>query len=113
VLFLTNDGETSHVTSQTNAEVVEQQVLLYLTLPQTQEDPFDFCSQRSNNFPALSMLARRYLALPSSSVQCERLFSTFNSGDDFNDLRSSLSPESVKMLLFLKKIQICCNRIDN
>lgn len=46
-------------------------------------------------------LAHRILTIPATSVPCERLFST--AGIIVNDLRSSLSPQSVNTLIFMNK----------
>ena len=52
-------------------------------------------------FVQLSRLARRYLALPPTSVVSERVFST--AGDIYDEKRNRLAPERAEMLLFIKK----------
>jgi len=54
-----------------------------------------------NDFPQTSELARRYLAIPATSAQSERLFSA--TGRIVNKLRTRLLPERVESLVFLYK----------
>lgn len=57
--------------------------------------------KRVNDFPQTSELARRYLAIPATSAQSERLFSA--TGRIVNKLRTRLLPERVESLVFLYK----------
>ncbi|CAD6230743.1 GSCOCG00012193001-RA-CDS [Cotesia congregata] len=66
-----------------------------------QQDPLIWWRQEKNKYPRLSLMARRYLGIPSTSSESERLFST--AGDIVSDKRTSLSPDSVSYLLFLNK----------
>ena len=52
-------------------------------------------------FPRLAKLARKYLAIPGTSVPSERVFSA--AGLTVNRLRTRLTPEHVDMLIFLNK----------
>ena len=52
-------------------------------------------------FPNLSILAKRYLCVPASSVSSERVFSL--AGELVNKKRSRLSPSNINMLIFLNK----------
>ena len=52
-------------------------------------------------FPRCAKLARRYLAIPASSVQSERLFSA--TGRLISKTRSRLLPERAECLIFLNK----------
>ena len=54
----------------------------------------------------LSMLARKYLAIPASSTPSERTFSA--AGNLIRDDRVSLSPDVVNVVLFLRS----CYRND-
>lgn len=52
-------------------------------------------------FPRLANLARKYLAIPGTSVPSERVFSA--AGLTVNRLRTRLTPDHVDMLIFLNK----------
>jgi len=99
VSFLTEDDDTDQQPDQPS---IEQQITAYYTQPTTAAtDPLVFWKAAATTCPSLAALARRLLAIPGSSVPCERLFST--AGLIVTDLRARLSPESVAMLLFLNK----------
>ena len=55
----------------------------------------------THRFPQLSILARKYLAPPPTSVASERLFST--AGDIYDEKRNRLAPERAEALMFVKK----------
>ena len=40
-----------------------------------EEDPLDYWRMKSNTYPSLTMMARTYLAVPSTSTPAERAFS--------------------------------------
>jgi hypothetical protein len=52
----------------------------------------------------LSKLARKYMAIPASSVPSEPIFSL--AGNIVNKKRTMLSPENVNLLIFLNKKQL-------
>ena len=52
-------------------------------------------------YPFLSILARKFLCIPATSVPLERIFSA--AGHIVSKLRASLSPENVDALLFLRQ----------
>jgi hypothetical protein len=82
---------------------LEKELSAYLAQPLASgnADPLTFWKMSVVTYPILSAISRRILSIPATSVPCERLFST--AGVVVNDLRSSLSPDSVNMLLFLNK----------
>lgn len=57
--------------------------------------------QREAVYPRVSQLARKYLAIPASSVPSERVFSL--AGNIVSKKRAALSAENVDMFIFLKK----------
>ena len=86
---------------------VEQQITTDLTcytsapMLDSEEDPLVWWKFQSKNYPILSKLAKKYLAVCATSAASERLFST--SGKVVSPLRASLKPEKVEMLVFLSK----------
>uniref|UniRef100_U9UP26 HAT C-terminal dimerisation domain-containing protein n=1 Tax=Rhizophagus irregularis (strain DAOM 181602 / DAOM 197198 / MUCL 43194) TaxID=747089 RepID=U9UP26_RHIID len=74
----------------------------YLSLPLALEientlDWWQICFQ---NFPKLAKLARKYLAIPATSVSSERLFS--NAGNVISVKRINLDIKLAGQMLFLK-----------
>ncbi|XP_044594028.1 E3 SUMO-protein ligase ZBED1-like [Cotesia glomerata] len=94
-------------TRENNLETLRSEILqemvVYLNcgLINPQQDPLIWWRQEKNKYPRLSLMARRYLGVPCTSAESERLFST--AGDIVSDKRTSLSPDSVSYLLFLNK----------
>ena len=63
-------------------------------------DPLGWWRGRQEQYPNLVRLARKFLCVPATSTQAERVFSWM--GFLLNKRRLSLSGESVSMQLFLK-----------
>ena len=68
-----------------------------------EEDSLKWWAERESLFPCLSWVAKKYLAIPASSVPSERIFSL--AGNIVSKKRACLKPENVDMLIFLKKSQ--------
>ena len=83
--------------------VISDEVTNYLSLPLAleTEDPLNWWKIRSQNFPKLAKLARKYLAIPATSVSSERLFS--DAGNLINAKRTNLDTKLVGQMLFLKR----------
>ncbi|KAM3858869.1 E3 SUMO-protein ligase ZBED1-like [Diretmus argenteus] len=64
-------------------------------------DPLAWWKSNECKYPHVAMMARRYLAVSATSVPSERVFST--AGDIVTAMRSTLSPDNVDILIFLKK----------
>ena len=62
------------------------------------EDPLEWWASHSGTLPKLSSLARKYLAIPATSVPCERLFSM--SGNIMNKKRTRLSSSTFGKIVF-------------
>ena len=62
------------------------------------EDPLEWWASRSSTLPKLSSLARTYLAIPATSVPCERLFSA--SGNIMSKKRTRLSSATFSKIVF-------------
>ncbi|XP_053085062.1 E3 SUMO-protein ligase ZBED1 [Pangasianodon hypophthalmus] len=89
--------------SRSASEVSREEVLKYRSmapLPLT-ESPLDWWKSHETELPILANLARSYLCIPATSVASERVFST--AGDIVSSQRSSLRPDCVNQLIFLKK----------
>ena len=89
--------------SQTPSDIAKHEIERYLQVPKVdeEEDPLEWWKTNCVIFPALSVLAKKYLCVCATSSPSERLFST--SGNVVGDNRASLKPEKVNMLVFLPK----------
>jgi len=65
--------------------------------------PLLFWKNYENKFPYLSKLARRLYSIPAISACIERQFSA--GGLVLNERRSSLNPDTVNDILFIRSIQ--------
>ena len=63
-------------------------------------DPLGWWKTKKSDYPTLATLARKYLCVPATSTQAERVFSWM--GFLLNKRRLCLSGDSVNMQLFLK-----------
>ncbi|GFO47760.1 Zinc finger bed domain-containing protein 1 [Plakobranchus ocellatus] len=66
-----------------------------------EQDPLKWWKDHEGLFPQLHSLAKRYLAIPATSVPSERLFST--AGELVSRKRASLGDNNINMILFLNK----------
>jgi len=67
----------------------------------------DYWQQCESEYPHCALLARKYLSIPATSVQSERLFSA--SGRVITKSRSRLLPDRAESLVFLNKnIELQC-----
>lgn len=66
-------------------------------------NPFVIWQSMMMEYPSLWKVAEKMLPVMATSVPCERLFS--HAGLIVNQLRSRLSPQHLKELLFLRSIQ--------
>ena len=83
--------------------VICDEVINYLSLPLAleTEDPLDWWRMRSQNFPKLAKFARKYLAIPATSVSSERLFS--DADNLISAKRTNLDTKLAGQMLFLKR----------
>ncbi len=98
-------GETfasKDMDSKTPADIKEE-VASYLAASgiTVDGDPLTWWKSNECKYPHIAKMARCYLAVPGSSVPSERVFST--TGDIVTAKRSTLSPDNVDILVFLKK----------
>ena len=80
----------------------QQQLDDYLQLNHTEDDikkgSLWFWENNSTKFPGLSMLAKKYLAVPATSAPIERVFSV--AGDILRPERFHLCPQTLKYYSF-------------
>ena len=67
------------------------------------EDPLKWWLEHSPLFPHLSLIARKYMFIPATSVPSERLFS--KAGELVSKKRNCLKESTVDMILFLNKLK--------
>ena len=67
---------------------------------ETEKNSLDWWRAKKEEYPTLVRLARKYLCVPGTSTQAERVFSWM--GWLLNKRRLSMSGETVSMQLFLK-----------
>ena len=65
------------------------------------DDPLQWWKTNSPQFPHVMAIAKKYLAIPGSSVPSEWQFS--KAGELISRKRSQLKPDNVNMILFLNK----------
>jgi len=70
------------------------------------ETALEWWRRNEKAFPKAAALARKYLAIPATSVQSERLFSA--TGRLLNKARSRLLPEHADSLVFINKNMDIC-----
>lgn len=84
--------------------LVEQEVSRYLASSRDRNDSnlslLEWWKKNEHTYPRLSVLAKKYLAIPASSVPSERVFSL--AGNLVSKKRSRLKPSLVNTLVFLK-----------
>ena len=85
--------------SQSPAEKARAEVRRYTEEEPSAERPLEWWKINHTRYPYLSSLAKKYLAIPATSVPAERAFSI--AGHIVNQKRSCLLPENVNKLVFL------------
>ena len=81
--------------------VIEDEIQTYLRDPKSdiKAEPLLFWKVNYARFPRLSLLATKYLSIPATSVQAERIFSTL--GNVVTKKRACLDGERIHKLIFL------------
>ena len=67
-------------------------------------NPLDYWRLHQFKYPVLSLIARRYLAIPATSAPIERTFSI--GSNIISKSRNRLEPETVKRIVLLKSWKI-------
>ena len=89
------------VSSNYNQQSQRDELLDYIREPVTISDPLMWWKRNEFKFPRLGQLAKKYLAVPATSVPSERTFST--AGLTVTKLRANLDAGSVDQIVFLNK----------
>ena len=92
-------SSSDEVSAAEAAEAELQKYELEDPLSLDSKKPLQWWKERQVNYKFLSILAKRFLCITSTSVPSERLFSS--AGNLLSERRSRLSPENVEKLLFL------------
>ena len=84
-------------------QLVREEVALYKAVDciSLDSNPLLWWKTNEPKYPHVAELAKRYLAVPATSVPSERVFST--AGDIVSAQRAVLNAHNVDMLIFLKK----------
>ncbi|XP_044316374.1 uncharacterized protein LOC123037825 [Drosophila rhopaloa] len=73
----------------------------YLSQSHKVQDPLEFWKNCAEDTIGLQTLAKRYLTIPATSTESERMFS--KAAEVISTKRTLLKPENVNRLLFLNK----------
>ncbi|GES93414.1 zinc finger BED domain-containing protein 1-like [Rhizophagus clarus] len=89
--------------SSTSSSAIADEITTYFLLPVARENknPLDWWKSKQEIFPVLSIIARKYLGIPATSVASERLFS--DAGNHITAKRSLLDPALLGKMVFLKR----------
>ena len=95
------DFDESDDDSEEDEDVVKKEIQAYKLEPalDKNEDPLDWWRARINQYPHMIHLVKKYLCIPATSTQAERVFSAM--GFLLNKRRLNLSGASVNAQLFL------------
>lgn len=97
-VFITKVEEPISLLQRADAEVQNYKELPPVPLA---SDPLVWWKENQFTFPLLSIMAKKLLCIPSTSVPSERVFSA--AGDIVSSQRANLKAKTVDMLIFLKK----------
>ena len=90
----------------------DDEITTYFQMPIVRENknPLDWWKAKQEIFPILSIIARKYLGIPATSVASERLFS--DAGNHITAKRTSLDPGLLGQMVFLKRNMQTMNHIN-
>lgn len=88
------------ITADDPQEAAKKEIQKYICIEANPTDnPTKWWKTYHAQLPLLSLMARKYLCIPATSVPSERAFSV--AGNIVNSKRSCLLPENTDMLTFL------------
>jgi hypothetical protein len=87
----------------TSSSAIADEITTYFLLPVARENknPLSWWKTKQEIFPILSIIARKYLGIPATSVASKRLFS--DAGNHITAKRSLLDPGLLGKMVFLKR----------
>lgn len=85
-----------------NSSAVDDEIKMYLAEPLIALSDCPLKFYYNNKYKNISKIALKYLAVPATSVPCERLFSKV--GHILTQERNSLKPNKLNELLFLNSV---------
>lgn len=91
--------ENSLFTKTRNCLKIEMARYEELTMIKNEENSLHWWAVNKDNFPKMSILVKKYLCAPPSSIQSERLFSI--GGTIYSPKRNEIKSETGEILLFL------------
>ena len=97
-VFVTRVQQAKPITERCDQEIIAYRAENAISMS---ESSLQWWKDRNAVYPLLSKVAEAFLSIPATSVPSERVFST--AGDIVSAQRSSLLPENVDSLIFLKK----------
>lgn len=95
-----DEDDDIFISKNLNKEEEYTEYIKESTISNKDINPLDYWKQNSYRFPILSILARRYLAIPATSASIERIFSISN--NIITKSRNRLLPNTIKQLILLK-----------
>ena len=100
-----NTDDDTNIVSRSTCKTDELYKYLRMTIDDIykQSNPLPFWKDHEQKFPCLSLLARRLFSIPVTSTAVERSFSA--AGLAITERRSSLDPDTVNDILFVRSIQ--------
>lgn len=95
--------QTTEKSTLSTSPALADEITTYFLLPVAREtkNPLSWWKTKQEIFPILSIIARKYLGIPATSVASERLFS--DAGNHITAKRSLLDPGLLGRMIFLKR----------
>lgn len=92
-------AQSHEIQSTTTSAIIMVKQYLESSLINRNEDPLNYWREHAKIFPRLYTLAKKYLAIPATSVPSERLFS--KAGYVLGDRRNRMDSQKLDQIMFL------------